>query len=1775
MSDLLTLNREWTEKVLGLADPLHGMVARPVAVKDGKARRHDPAFPATLHHTKDFDYDGATRALARPRTAERLRKATDVHEETPGGRWITVHPNGEEEDGYPVYITPNRDGSYTIASGAGGKLNGLRLTDIKSPDEYRKLAKEKRKQKEQALKLKDEQLRQQLGQSEYEYLQVQRDLEQAQAGARQRGAEKEFVGTVARLQGVDPAALELPAEALAGLDKRTAERLQERQHQANLTWAKQVASHVTDTVLTSYSSLSQDQLGDVGLPDIINATTGDMGNGYRAQMAHMAAENGLTDAGKREMQHDVSFRGMLDRSNSVEEALAKLEGVYRMHAAAAQARAETREAARQVADEHGVGPEKTRTYSTTPRVANLADAVEVLKAQKKMQAVQRDVRALAQDLKDVESAAKLPKAAVVLAREMDAGETTRAVADALSQEHLKRAMLRLVGSANQIEEQSGSLGAHLSVGHAAALNALTQAVDGSVVDPLVLDVLGPSAVAQATAANWRRTLPPEEYARITRAIAETHVASQEKIATQAVDRAEGYLADAARIPTDAQPQDVEGVEAALSDHARRVELLRMARESVGVARGRLEATAALNEALLHKGTGPVQVALGPVSTADAMEQVYACGLNDPSAYDADGTLVREGDFTLHSDGANRILEIHPPGLAKLTRPADPARQQRAQLSADIKNGALDDPAWLPAGISRRPASTYEQDPLQARSIDHRLEVKDTDDTATMGEHLRRYIGGLIHDGRDPFTVAADCASADFLAGLGLTEAGQAQYRAALADVAPSYFDAVRQEIAAQVGDQQPGTEAYAKAYADARESVAAKLRPTTPEYTEAFAAHRAQLRKRMEGYADAYVEGQRQAGQVSPDQAALDKQYLPLDDTTQDCLFQAVAADPRTQNAFLPVSEVNRDAMRSYALEKMLGVDPNSQEILSRLTPEQTRAFRAWDAYKREQGAGAVYKAIQADMLQRHEEEAGGSLFGGVASSPPTLATVDLSNPVDVIQTARENGQALGYKLQVDPETGKMDYLELKPGARFYAAGEGGRMVEYGPLTEETIARVARDRIKKRLKRHYLGTMLGMAEMADSNWDPDSVLTASNRWDRYVRHMGGPQKALRAVQEFMAGELQERFAKHYASRTGRSLQVAQREIAHKAEHAAAVETPEEVERKQREARTQYAQVGKGKHGKFVAGSRKQKVENIARYQEEGGTLLGESAKGAFQVPVHRATLGKAAEKALAGMMPYVPADKPIEVAHDVSMAGKAINRQRATRLIIENKRQGLNLGAGSGKTICGVGAFAHLQQAGKARRALFVVPSNIVGQFGGEFLKFLDPASGLRWHADPGASGEERRQALGEAGYHMVVTTPEALREDVTGAVAQDLGMSPAEAVERLKGMDPRELDATVHQAMRDRGWDFDYSLFDESHRLLGRQGKPDAHMARIGDSVGRMTPYYVYSTADVIKNDASEAWDVLHKLAPDKYPESSRDGFLRRHSRNTLASGLALRQEMEPYIYAANVDTGVAHQRHTDLVDMTPPQESEYNSVMAAYRSAKQARATHNMPALVDALQRLAPGSFGKGGESDAETAQRIGRALGTLKETALNRVVNLYAEGAKLDWVARYAMEHKGEPMVVFAHNREAVKMLAERLRDTGHRVGMITGAMGSDAKNKAKLAFQPPSGEPSVDVLVCSDASAMGANLQRGYHLINFDTPLTSMLHEQRIAREVRTGQQHAVSVHDLVANSDFDRRARRRLEQKRQLRELMTNPAEMMDDTGLLARIQAARVERFVRKYSDAA
>ena len=77
---------------------------------------------------------------------------------------------------------------------------------------------------------------------------------------------------------------------------------------------------------------------------------------------------------------------------------------------------------------------------------------------------------------------------------------------------------------------------------------------------------------------------------------------------------------------------------------------------------------------------------------------------------------------------------------------------------------------------------------------------------------------------------------------------------------------------------------------------------------------------------------------------------------------------------------------------------------------------------------------------------------------------------------------------------------------------------------------------------------------------------------------------------------------------------------------------------------------------------------------------------------------------------------------------------------------------------------------------------------------------------------------------------------------------------------------------------------------------------------------------------------------------------------------------------------------------------------------------------------------------------------------------------------------------------------------------------------------------------------------------------DFIVTHNTHHQRNGRIDRLGQKNDVELIDLVADHPSERRARDRLLKKDELRGILTSPMEGLDDSGLAAYLNKARMDR---------
>lgn len=685
--------------------------------------------------------------------------------------------------------------------------------------------------------------------------------------------------------------------------------------------------------------------------------------------------------------------------------------------------------------------------------------------------------------------------------------------------------------------------------------------------------------------------------------------------------------------------------------------------------------------------------------------------------------------------------------------------------------------------------------------------------------------------------------------------------------------------------------------------------------------------------------------------------------------------------------------------------------------------------------------------------------------------------------------------------------------------------------------------------------------------DLSSKITAGKLdWNRYIDTMRGHEKAYEALQDMIKSRVGKSFAENFNKLSpGTPLKVGKSVIRHNLSHLDATDQKAREERQIRE-RALVDSLRERVGGRYASGSVSEKLEGAHQQQEafeqaQMGFFSDDDGVG-YEPEAERAlasderyTLGHEAERQIAGMMGVVGQNfkpgQPVKLWAPTMSGGKNAARQRLVKMVDANKRVMAAFGTGSGKSLLQLAAFTHLHEQGKAKRGLFLVPSIVQGQFGGEALRYLEPGK-FNWHIQPGASREERISAYKDPAHHFCVMTHQSFRDDMMHLGAKHEGIAEDEMASRLNAMGPDQRKEWMRGVMEREGINFDYLTTDESQYTLNRAGKENSGLANVVDSLSANTPYYVAASGDPVKNDASEVFDLLHKMEPGRYTD--RDAFMRRYGADTLASKDALRREMARYVYPSRIDPDVAAERKESRVSLSKGQQSALSELDANFTRARIARMEGKVD--IDAMKAISPASFeGVPDGEHEEVARQLQQSLGIMKSSAVQRVINTHPDNPLVDDVVSKAAERKGKPGVVFAHNRESVRMIAERLEKEGHRVIVITGSDSAKEKERKRLAFNPESGEAQADILVASDAGATGMNIQRGQWLYQFDVPQTAMTHAQRNGRIYRTGQKQNVELIDGLADHPEVQRARDRLQKKYGLRELMTSPMESLDDTGI--------------------
>lgn len=681
------------------------------------------------------------------------------------------------------------------------------------------------------------------------------------------------------------------------------------------------------------------------------------------------------------------------------------------------------------------------------------------------------------------------------------------------------------------------------------------------------------------------------------------------------------------------------------------------------------------------------------------------------------------------------------------------------------------------------------------------------------------------------------------------------------------------------------------------------------------------------------------------------------------------------------------------------------------------------------------------------------------------------------------------------------------------------------------------------------------------------VGASSLSWPKYVAAMRGQENAYAAIQDLVRSQVSRGFAENFNLLLPDSpIKVGRTVVRHNLSHLDAVDQ-EAREARQAKERELADSLRNRVQGRYASGGVRDKLDD-ARSQQAGfeAAQMGFFSGGGDLAPDRAAvdrplaaderyTVGHEAERLIGTMMPHVGKNfrpgQPVKLFRPTMSGGKNVARQRAIKMIDANKRVALTFGVGSGKTLIGLGAYTHLREQGKVRRGLFLVPSIVQGQYGGEALRFLKPGA-FAWHAQPGASQVERIAAYKDPSQDFAVMTHQSFRDDMVHLGAKQSGITEEDMSARLASMSRGERKDWLKGVLAHEGISFDYLNVDEGHNTLNRQGKENSALANVVDAMSDNSEFYVNASGDPIKNDVSEAFSLLQKMDPGRYADQG--AFIRKYGVDTVSAKDELRREMARFQYPHRIDPDVAVNRIERTVQVSDGQKKALTDLDRNLAKARLARIAGKVD--VDAVKAVAPEAFvGAADDAHEAIARDLSKNLGLIKTSAIRNILDAHPESAKLEDVAKIAKERAGKPGVIFAHSLSAVERIRERLERDGVRVTTITGADSAREKEAKRQKFNPDAGEPEADILVASDAGATGMNAQRGQYLVQYDTPMTAMTHAQRNGRIARTGQRNDVDLIDLVSDHPEERRNRARLKLKYGLRDIMTTPMEGLDDTGI--------------------
>lgn len=1639
-----------------------------------------------------------------------------------GEKWITLKPQGPDSDAYVrVKIRQHPDGTASVIGGAGGKLNQLHLNKLRSPEEWKAGAAERRAKR-------DERERKRLeAQSEDERAEEEGKVKEA----REYHRNEKHQNALETLKALDEAGIDLGLsdehrDALAvppapDTDPEEAKRVEALARDA-LKTVEKVHQAYEQKLVTDHEARAAAKLGDTALDGL--------GNPLQQGQDHSAYSG---DGGEISSITQLPNGQWLVRSpDGADQSFDDWEKAAKAHAG-------------NVAEHDSTTGERSQEddfYNSKLWVRQHEDLPEGFKFDV---TVAGKIAALAQGRKEIDRSAKNAEKAIKKGQPWNAKKGADVQGTVIDDQ---AAIAALESDAKTIEDaivhgrlldladilDPKELKKHLGTGGLAQLGEIASDVlKANPVDPALVQQLGHNEAAKLLAYQIRQSMSEGEYEAVVAAQGAWHGEWSTRYAQEVIDRNQPLVDQLSAIhkrmleieqgkggggdepeTLDLFGAQQDGGETAVNTASSGVnkdytpdeliELDNLAYQSrslqdslskeIGTALGQLQASAAMTLALESRPRSLRFAVDGDNVNVEDVPGLFSRdtpdGESKPSIWAHYG--LGADDFDLQDGPDGQLVSVKPAGMEKLAGASyDPADREEYERAIAIKRGDFDQENFTPDGFAYRVASTFTDVRAEAQQFDTKLNYSPEMSDDDLDGAIRQYLGARVANGDNPLSVRNDLFSPELYANLGLGESDSGRLQSAVDALDRELFkgtkvsDADVRRAYQELGDAEAGRQRASRATDDLQALHSQTLEPEAAKE----AAHRAlaampmakaamkpleQLtpreRKYLREFAITEILGEELTGADSEADEPTTVSSEPEENFGMGSLFGGPVLSPEQQNAIAAI-QGQRDQLRAqydaYKISKE-DLDAGIAALNEKQQKVESGQLDAKEAVGQSKGSSQWQKFSKlmggdAKAYEAIRDKMKGQFLNRFASA---YGAIQGQPVLTGRQTAAHVDRLMAATLPEDKRAQLLDHMRSLQSSDIakLRRREGGKFaVEVDDILEKY------EEIKGDNRQFSLLTTETKEQGRGDEWQRTTLGSTAEQQldDALAEVLPGFEQLDSAVNLYPEVRFNGGFVAHQ-----RALKLLE----------------------ERKKIGLHFSAGAGKSAAMLGafahlhGQGAVQRSIVAVPSNIVGQIVGECAT--FLEP------GKYNYSANMGWN----REKRLEALKDPSMSLHFTTRESLSNdlLYLVEKHTGVNPDDFQNTNV----------RSEDERRALMLTALQNEGIDPSSLLFSVDEAHDLSRRK--GVAASKRSLALDALAYHSshyIHSTGSPMKNDVS-EIADFLQKVGAAEAEDMSG-------------------------------FMARYGKNTPANRR---ALQRILAKYSYAVA--VKPTTKDGQDLQMRHEKPRIPltqhqKEKRQALLSHYETIRQWKQANLKQAM-----AAKVERG----------DTTP------------LNGADLAHAWED-PGVREAIAALAPDGYDQ--MSDEEKQAVIGgQVIGAsaMRYTALNRLYHNapYEQNAKAQHAVKLAkdMVAQGRPGVIFCASSEAAKMLHEQMAKEGLRVGYVDGSFSSEQKDRERLRFSPNKGvEPETDIFIVTDAMQTGSNLQRGKFLAHFDVPITQKAWEQRSARIYRRGQTENVEVYTLMADAPEDEIALARMERKGTESEIFQGHsatlghAEVLDDSGL--------------------